>query len=109
MDLEETLKTVIPRLQSGNLHGEAQVKQSAILPILRALDWDDADPEVLKPEYRVSQDQWEGQVDYALFDHRKALVFIEAKGIGALDTKGREQLFRYASNKGVSASYFDRR
>jgi len=97
MNLQNTLKTVANHLQSGNLKNEAQVKQAAILPVLRMLGWDDTDPNVLKPEYSVDQ----GAVDYALLDRGKPHVFIEAKSIGKLGPKGEDQLFRYASNKGV--------
>ena len=97
MSLEQGLKSVIGRLCSGLLENEAQVKQAAILPILRTLDWDDSDPESFKPEYSVGR----GLVDYALLDHGNPLVFIEAKRIGALDAGGEEQLFGYASNRGV--------
>ena len=97
MSLEQGLKSVIGRLCSGLLENEAQVKQAVILPILRTLDWDDSDPESFKPEYSVGR----GLVDYALLDHGNPLVFIEAKRIGALDAGGEEQLFGYASNRGV--------
>ena len=97
MSLEQGLKSVIGRLCSGLLENEAQVKQAVILPILRTLDWDDSDPESFRPEYSVGR----GLVDYALLDHGNPLVFIEAKRIGALDAGGEEQLFRYASNRGV--------
>ena len=97
MDIEHTLKTVIKHLRSGHLNNEAQVKQSAILPVLRALGWDDTDPEAFKPEYSVGH----GLVDYALLHLGKPHIFIEAKRIGAMDAGGEEQLFGYASNKGV--------
>lgn len=41
MSLEQTLITVVKRLRPGHLKKEAQVKQAAILPILRKLGWDD--------------------------------------------------------------------
>ena len=97
MDIEKTLTTVAARLRSGELDNEAQVKQAVILPVLRALDWDDTDPAVLKPEYPAGR----GFVDYALLDHGSPLVFIEAKRIGSADVGGEEQLFGYASNRGV--------
>ncbi len=99
MDLAQTLENVAVGLRSGELDNEAQVKQSVILPILRALDWDDSDYKSFKPEYSAGH----GRVDYALLDRRRGepLVFIEAKQIGALDAAGEEQLFGYASNKGV--------
>ena len=98
MNVEQALRTAISRLQSGRLDNEAQVKQAVILPVLRALDWDDTDPATFRPEFRVN----EGFVDYALLDWKgQPLVFIEAKRTGKLDTGGEEQLFRYANNKGV--------
>ena len=97
MNLEQILELVIQRIRSGSLENEAQVKQAVIVPILRALDWDDADPAEFKPEYSVDN----GRVDYALLGQTGPLVFIEAKGIGRVDISGEEQLFRYAVNKGV--------
>ena len=97
MSLEQTLKTAVKRLRSGHLDNEAQVKQAVILPVLRALDWDDTDPQAFKPEYSAGN----GLVDYALLDRGSPLYFIEAKRIGAMDAGGEEQLFGYASNRGV--------
>ena len=97
MSFEHTLKTALSRLRSGRLESEAQVKQAVILPVLRALDWDDTDPTVFIPEYSAGR----GLVDYALLDRGSPQVFIEAKRIGAMDAGGEEQLFGYASNKGV--------
>ena len=77
---------------------EAQVKLAVIQPILRALDWDDSDPDEFDPEFPVP----EGNVDYALLRAPDSpLVFIEAKRPGGVDVKAEEQLFRYANNKGV--------
>ena len=97
MSLEQTLRTVIGRLNSGSLDNEAQVKSAVVLPVLRELGWDDADPNAFKPEFAVDR----RFVDYALLDCGKPLVFIEAKHVGAKVGKGEEQLFGYASNKGV--------
>jgi len=97
MNLEEVLELVIQRIRSGSLENEAQVRQSVIVPILRALDWDDTDQAEVASEYSVDR----GRVDYALLGQKGPLVFIEAKGIGRVDLAGEEQLFRYAVNKGV--------
>ena len=97
MNVEQALRTAIHRLDSGNLGNEAQVKQAAILPVLRALDWDDTDPESFRPEYSVPG----GAVDYALICHDKPLVFIEAKRTGNLHASGVDQVFRYANHQGV--------
>ena len=97
MNVEQALRMAVARLQSGNLANEAQVKQAVILPVIRALDWDDTDPNSFRPEYGVPS----GSVDYALMYHDKALVFIEAKRTGNISTGGVEQVFRYANNQGV--------
>ena len=97
MGVEQELRKAHNRLQSDGLANEAQVKQAVILPVLRALDWDDSDPPSFRPEYSVPS----GAVDYALFDHGTPLVFIEAKRIGNLSTAGVEQVFKYANHQGV--------
>lgn len=97
MDIEQALKAAVGRLQSGRLDNEAQVKQAVILPVLRALGWDDTDPEAFKPEYRAGK----GLVDYALLDRGRPLVFIEAKQPGNLNASAENQLFGYANNRGV--------
>ena len=98
MSLDKVLKKAVERIQSGSLENEAQVKQAVILPILRALDWDDSDPAEFVPEFSAGN----GRVDYALLRSGGGpLVFIEAKGLGGVDAKGEEQVFRYAVNRGV--------
>ena len=98
MSLEQILKVAVERIRSRSLENEAQVKQAIILPILRALDWDDTNPAEFKPEFSVGK----GWVDYALIPEGGGpLVFIEAKGLGRVDIAGEEQLFRYAVNRGV--------
>ncbi len=97
MDLEATLRTAVGNLGSNRLENEAQVKQAVILPVLRALGWDDADPVSFRPEFAVEG----GYVDYALLDRLKPRIFVEAKRMGAISADGESQLFRYAANKGV--------
>ena len=98
MSLEEVLKNAVGHIRSGRLDNEAQVKQAVILPILRTLDWDDANPAEFVPEFPVDS----GRVDYALHQAGdRPLVFIEAKRLGSADYEGEEQLFGYAANKGV--------
>ena len=97
MTLEQTLRKVIGYLNSGSLDSEAAVKASVVLPVLRKLGWDDTDPNEVKPEFSV-----DGKfVDYALIGDGKPLVFIEAKHAHAKVGTGEEQLFGYASHKGV--------
>ncbi len=98
MSLEETLRRVAKLVRSGDLQNEEQTKLAAILPILRALDWDETNPSEFIPEYHVDN----GRVDYALFDPGQTpLVFVEAKKHGHASEQGEDQLFKYASNKGV--------
>ncbi len=60
--MKEVLKKAVEHILSDRLDNEAQVKQAVILPILRALDWDDANPAEFVPEFPVDS----GRVDYAL-------------------------------------------
>ncbi len=97
--LTDVLKQVSDRMSSGDLRNEAQIKQAVILPVLRALGWDDADPSQFRPELRIDK---QGYVDYALFDQdSRPLVFLEAKYQGKLTPSGEEQLFRYANAQGI--------
>ena len=96
MSVLEALQAAAETIKSGKAESEAQIKQWIILPILRALGWDNASPEVI-PEFAVDN----GKVDYALWARKKAMVFIEAKRPGATDTNAERQLFGYASNQGV--------
>ena len=98
MDLEQVLNRAVDRIRSGQLNNEDQVKLSVILPILRALGWDDTNPSELVPEFSIPS----GRVDYALFDAaRGPFVFVEAKRLGNADESGIEQVFGYAANRGV--------
>lgn len=100
MSLEEVLRKAIERIDSGSLTNEAQVKQAVIVPVLRELGWDDANPAEFSPEYPVP----EGKVDYALLSvDCDPLVFIEAKRLGGMhrDKHSEEQVFGYISNKSV--------
>ena len=96
MSILDALKAAAETIKPGKAESEAQIKQWVIIPILRALGWDDTKPEIV-PEFVVDN----GRVDYALRRGEQAMVFIEAKRPGAADTKGEEQLFQYASNRGV--------
>ncbi len=98
MALEGILKKAVQHIRGGKLNNEAQVIQSVILPILRAMDWDYTDPDECKTEFPVDK----GRVDYALIRPGGApLVFIEAKALGRATPAGEDQVFRYAANKGV--------
>ena len=98
MNLEQELTDAMRRVRAGLLKNEAQVKQSVILPILRALGWNTDAPEQLNAEFQAGN----GRVDYALLNYGQPQVFIEAKRIGsAKDRKAQQQLFGYAANRGI--------
>ena len=97
MELRQSLAQATRNLASNQLSNEAQVKSAVILPILRALGWNDADPSAILPEYKVRT----RFVDYALLDRGTPLIFIEAKRIGGIDVGAETQLFDYATNRGV--------
>lgn len=96
--LEDALAKARDALASGLVASEAAVQASVVRPILRELGWDDADPRQWQMEYPVDN----GRVDEALIGPLgKPLVFVEVKRPGVLSPKAEDQLFRYASNKGV--------
>lgn len=102
--LERTLTTAAGHLRSGLLDNEQQVKTSIILPILRALGWDDADPREFRAEYRVKDAGANvRRVDYVLLDRDddSPLVFFEAKAVDRAGARAVDQLFDYGSNRGV--------
>ena len=104
MNLEQALRNGLDKIRSGQLTNEAQVKQAVILPILRELGWDDADPSEFVPEYAVGTESGRGSVDYALcrtLPSQLPLIFVETKKLGSVDVSGEGQLFRYAANQGV--------
>ena len=102
MPIENVLSTSRERIASGLLRNEAQVKSAIIIPILRALGWDDSDPTQYVPEYALESTEGSTKfVDIALLGPRGPLVFIEAKRLGGADDKGVEQVFGYASNRGI--------
>ena len=96
MNLEQALRNGLDKIRSGQLTNEAQVKQAVILPILRELGWDDTNPN----EFCTRASKRRGSVDYASLcrttPNWQPLVFIEDL---AMDSE--EQLFEYATNKGV--------
>lgn len=108
MGLEQVLKVSLDNLQPGVLHNEAQIKSAVILPILDELGWKSSIPNEFKAEFEIPDPQTPNKkrwVDYALGNlpnnNPRPLVFVEAKSAGRVDTKGEEQLFSYAVNRGV--------
>ncbi len=95
--LEELLSRIKDRLSKDQYRNEAAISTSVVLPILRALGWDDSDPEQVAPEFSSGR----GRVDFALFSApMRGAVFVEVKGVGRSDL-GDRQLFEYAFHEGV--------
>ncbi len=89
MGLEQVLREASKRIRSNPLSNEEQVKQRIILPVLRALEWDDTTGEV-EPQFKAD----EGKPDYALCQTKESpLVFIEAKKLGEVRSEAEKQLF----------------
>ena len=102
MALDEVLRDSLINLRPGVLDNEAQVKLTVIQPVLNELGWRATNPAEFKSEFSVDN-RW---VDYALglrlaTPSPSPLVFVEAKDVGRADTKGEEQLFSYAANRGI--------
>jgi Predicted type IV restriction endonuclease len=95
--MEDLIARIQGRLKDGAYPNEAAISFSVLMPILRALGWDDSDPEQVMPEYASGG----RRVDFALCGAgRRPSLFIEVKGVGrALD--GDRQLFEYAFHEGI--------
>ena len=83
MDLYKILITVISRLNSYKLEDFDRIKQAVIIPILRNLNWDDTNPEVCWPNYRINDSIY----DYALLHSGYPCVLIKCCKINDFETK----------------------
>lgn len=102
MTIEEVLARTLELLRSGKLTNEAQIKQAAVIPILRALDWDDTNPDEVLPQYDVElPDGTHRSVDYTLFLQGAPVILIEANDRGDLTVDGVEEIFEYAERNDV--------
>ncbi|RKU14733.1 hypothetical protein C6503_14600 [Candidatus Poribacteria bacterium] len=98
-DLRNTIAHILEHKQHLAEANEATIQQYVVLPILRALGWDDtnlASIEVL-PEYAVTG----GQVDYALKVGQKLTLFIECKKWNEPLDKHENQIVTYAVKAGM--------
>lgn len=95
----ETIGKVRGHLEQRRVRTEADVRQSILNPVLSSLGWDVADPGTLRREHVVKSGRSRYQFDYALFNQAGGVVFvIEAKALGKLDDRARDQLLLYAMN-----------
>ncbi|RKU16783.1 hypothetical protein C6500_16290 [Candidatus Poribacteria bacterium] len=99
-DLRNTIAHILEHQQHLAEANEATTQQYVVLPILRALGWDDTNLAVMEviPEHNVEN----GNVDYALKVDQKHVLFIECKKWNSpLAAKQASQIFRYAFEGGA--------
>lgn len=101
-DLRNTIAHILEHRQYLANANEATTQQYVVLPILRALGWDDANLASIEilPEYVVEN----GRVDYALRPRnaQNPVVFIECKRWDTpLSGTHETQIISYAFNSGV--------
>ncbi|MDE0013611.1 MAG: type I restriction enzyme HsdR N-terminal domain-containing protein [Candidatus Poribacteria bacterium] len=98
LTLSNTIAHILEHEEHLTEANEASTKQHVILPILRALGWDDTlgSMEVL-PEYAVKG----GSVDYALKVGDKLALFLECKRWNEPLEKHEDQIVNYAFQAGV--------
>lgn len=95
--MESLIERIRTGLERGLYPNERAVSTSIVVPILRALGWDDSDPAQVMPEYTNPR----GRVDYALSPSRNGpSVFLEVKRVGQTADADR-QLFEYAFHEGA--------
>lgn len=97
--LRRTRETAL-MYQSQLSKSEASTRSALIDPILRALGWDSANPNMIEFEKTFPQ----SRIDYALNNHEKHIqIIIEAKSLGGnLEAKGVVlNLIMYAIASGV--------
>ncbi len=76
LELVETLKARIDAHGDQLRQSEALTRYALIDPLLRELGWDTEDPDVVRPEYRVPNNQL---ADYVLFADGKPTIVVESK------------------------------
>jgi hypothetical protein len=99
-DLKNTIAHIFEHKQHLAGVNEATTQQYVVLPILRALGWDDtnlASMEIL-PEYTVEN----GNVDYALKTGQTPELFIECKKWGEPLERHKDQIVNYAFKAGAA-------
>ena len=94
----ENLSDRITRNRSVVSANETATRNYLIEPLLRALGWDIADPDLVRPEHSAGH----GRVDYALMDNGSPILLIEAKKLGTkLTAETLLQAFGYVDDKSV--------
>lgn len=101
-DLVQVIETIKKRI---SVHGdslrqnETRTRMALIDPLLTALGWDVADPELVTAEYKVA----DGRADYALMKtgHTPAAAVIEAKRLGSFVENHLNQMVNYCISQGI--------
>jgi len=99
--LIHAIATVRVRIRThGPLYAnsELQTRYGLIDPILRALEWDIANPDEVQVEYLSKG----GRADYVLLCHGKPLLVIEAKSLSGSLAGALNQGFGYCSSLGAA-------
>ena len=95
----ETLQTRIGKHGNTLRQNETRTRAALIDPLLQALGWDVADPELVTPEYRVDV----GWADYALRGSGNSpAAIVEAKRLGAFVENHLSQAVGYCIEQGIA-------
>lgn len=100
-ELVQALSDVRARVEKFRVElqkSEALTRYALVDPILRALGWDTADPEHVRPEFPTET----GSPDYALLLDGKPLVMVEAKALGKSLDAAKDKGFQYCWKNRVS-------
>lgn len=99
MSFEKEIKEFVAEIPNKYEHikTEETTKISLVLPFLRLMGYDDADPTEVQAEYTADiGDRQREKVDFAIFKDNKVAILIECKPIQTtLEEKHLHQLLRY--------------
>ena len=105
MMTSEMLREEIERIRNMSTIrslNERMTESAVVLPLLRALDWNTADPDEVYLQYSVGK-HLSGEVDIALMLRDSPLAFIEVKAVAIdLHKKGRDQLLDYCKMASIN-------
>ena len=98
-DLSNTIAHILEHKQHLAEANEATIQQYVVLPILRALEWNDVNLTSMEiiPEYAVE----DGRVDYALKVGQKLALFLECKKWNESLDRHENQIVTYAVKVGM--------
>lgn len=98
------LRQEIERIRGlGTPPNEEATKVQVVLPILRALGWDERDPSLVSTEYKVDPERNDA-VDITLGPSQRPVALIEVKAVGVRldDPKVLDQILGYAYRQGAN-------